>query len=141
MPRRTTAIAAALSVLALGSPLITANANPLATQYFDQGVEKYDAGDYQGAMDEFNKAIEIISQKSYDAFTFRGIVKDQLEDYQGAITDYNKAIEIDPQDAYAYYFRGSARESVNDLEGACDDWRKRIDLGDNDSAERLELKC
>ncbi len=35
MSRRTTAIAAALSVLALGSPLVIANANPLATQYFN----------------------------------------------------------------------------------------------------------
>ncbi len=42
MSRRTTAIAAALSVLALGSPLVIANANPLATQYFNQGVEKYE---------------------------------------------------------------------------------------------------
>ena len=81
MSRRTIAIAAALSVLALGSPLIAVNANPLADKYIDQGVEKYDAEDYQGAMDDFNKAIEIISQKSYNAYTFRGIVKDQLEDY------------------------------------------------------------
>ena len=48
MSRRTIAIAAALSVLAVGSPLIIANANPLATQYFDQGVEKHKDGNYQG---------------------------------------------------------------------------------------------
>ena len=44
MSRRTTAIAAALFVLALGSPWITCCTNPLATQYFNQGVEKYEAG-------------------------------------------------------------------------------------------------
>ena len=36
MSRRTIAIAAALSVLALGSPLITGCTNPLETQYFNQ---------------------------------------------------------------------------------------------------------
>ena len=62
MSRRTIAIAAALSVLALGSPLIIANANPLATQYFNQGFEKYEAGNYQGAIADFTKAIEIKPQ-------------------------------------------------------------------------------
>ena len=50
MSRRTTAIAAALSVLALGSPLITACANPLADNSFNSGVDKYNQGDYQGAI-------------------------------------------------------------------------------------------
>ena len=59
MSRRTTAIAAALFVLALGSPLITGCTNPLATQYFNQGVEKYEAGNYQGAITDYDKAIEI----------------------------------------------------------------------------------
>ena len=62
MSRRTIAIAAALSVLALGSPLITVNANPLARQYFNQGVEKYEAGNSQGAIADFTKAIEINPQ-------------------------------------------------------------------------------
>ena len=41
MSRRAIAIAAALSVLALGSPLIIANANPLADNLFNSGVGKY----------------------------------------------------------------------------------------------------
>ncbi len=41
MSRRAIAIAAALSVLALGSPLVTVNANPLADNLFNSGVGKY----------------------------------------------------------------------------------------------------
>ena len=59
MPRRTLAIAAALSVLALGLPFGTASANPLANNSFNGGVEKYEQGDYQGAITDFTKAIEI----------------------------------------------------------------------------------
>ena len=96
MSRRTIAIAAALSVLALGSPLITVNANPLARQYFNQGVEKYEAGNSQGAIADFTKAIEINPQDA-GAYSNRGSAKDDLGDYQGAIVDYDKALEINPQ--------------------------------------------
>ena len=128
MSRRNTAIAAALSVLALGSPLITANANPLARQYYDQGFDKYDAGNYQGAIADFNKGIEIDPHNA-DAYYYRGNAKRDFGDYQGAIADYTKAIEINPQNAYFYEARGLTRKEVYNLEGACDDWRKVVDLG------------
>ena len=62
MSRRTTAIAAALSVLALGSTMITANANPSFDQYVNQGVERYNSGNYRGALGAYTKAIEIEPQ-------------------------------------------------------------------------------
>ena len=140
MSRRTTAIAAALSVLALGSPLITACANPLATNSYDSGIEKYEQGNYQGAISDWSKAIEINPQDAI-AYYNRGLAKGDLEDYQGAISDYTKAIEINPQNANAYVNRGIARESVNDLEGACRDWRKAADFGLTQPAEWVKKQC
>ncbi|QNJ29506.1 tetratricopeptide repeat protein [Synechococcus sp. A15-24] len=92
MSRRAFAIAAALSVLALESPFITFNANPLPRQYFNQGVKKYEAGNYRGAIDDWSKAIEINPQDAI-AYNSRGIAKDNLGDYQGAIAGFNKAIK------------------------------------------------
>ena len=140
MPRRTTAIAAALSVLALGSPLITACANPLANNSFNNGVDKYEQGDYQGAIDDWSKVIEINPQE-VDAYYNRGIAKDKLGDHQGAIADYTKAIEINPQYANAYLNRGIDRETVNDLKGACLDWRKAAGLGKENAAEWVKEQC
>ena len=108
MSRRTTAIAAALSVLALGSPLITAKADPLADIFNDIGLELYKQGDYQGAITEYTKAIEI-KPNYVMAYYNRGIAKDMLSDYRGAIADYTKAIEINPQDASTYFNRGKAK--------------------------------
>ena len=147
MSRRTIAIAAALSVLALGSPLITGCTNPFfETQTlkfmwnFNQALEKYEAGNYPGAITDYDKAIEIDSQSAF-AYYSRGIAKSKLGDYQGAIADYTKALEINPQDADVYSNRGIARELVNDLEGACRDWRKASSLGDKDAAQSVRDQC
>ena len=119
MPRRTTAIAPALSVLALGSPLITGCTNQLATQYFGQGVEKYDAGNYQGAIADFAKVIEIDPQ-SPNAYYNRGNAKKDLGDYQGAIVDYDMAIEINPQYGNAYNNRGAIKDASGDRSSRSD---------------------
>ena len=140
MSRRKTAIAAALTVLALGSPLITGCTNPFATQYFNQGLEKYKVGNYQGAIADWNKAIEINPQDAL-AYYNRGLAKYDLGDYQGAIVDYDKAIEIKPQSALTFKNRGVSRELVNDLEGACRDWRKAADFGLIEPAEWVKQQC
>ena len=49
----------------------------------------------QGALDDYNKAIEINPQYA-KAFNNRGIAKHDLGDKQGALEDYNKAIELNP---------------------------------------------
>ena len=93
MPRRTTAIAAALSLLALGSSLVIANANPLTTQYFNQGVEKYEVGNYQGAIADYDKVIEI-NPKLADAYRMRGVNKELIGDLKGACSDWRKAADF-----------------------------------------------
>ena len=140
MSRRTIAIAAALSALSLGSSLIAVNANPLARQYLDQGLDKYDASNFQGAIADFNKAIEINPQYA-NAYYHRGLAKIRSNDYQGAIDDWSKAIEINPQNADAYINRGIARKLTNDLEGACRDWRKAADFGLKEPAEWVKNQC
>ena len=140
MSRRTTAIAAALSVLALGSPLMTGCANPLATQYLIQGVEKYEVGNYQGAIADYDKGIGINPQYA-NAYYNRGIAKYGLKDYQGAIADYDKVIEINPKLADAYRMRGVNKELIGDLKGACSDWRKAADFGLTEPAKWVKKQC
>ena len=90
MSRRTVAIAAALSVLALGSPLTSSFANPLADNLFNSGLLKHDQGDYQGAIADYNKAIEINPEYA-NAFVHRGIARELVNDLQGACDDWRKA--------------------------------------------------
>ena len=113
---------------------------PNASGYFYRAYAKGDLKDYQGAIADYNKAIEINPQYAF-AYTNRGNSKSGLKDYQGAIADFSKAIEINPEYANAYVNRGVVRERASDLEGACDDWRKAGDLGDERSAEWVKKHC
>ena len=125
MSRRTTAIAAALSVLALGSPLISGCANPLAINAYNSGLEKYEQGDYLGAIADYSKAIEINPQDA-NAYSNRGVSKSDLKDYQGAISDYGKAIQIDPKNTEAYYNSGNAKYTLKGYREAIDYYSSAI---------------
>ena len=143
MSRVTTAFAAALSVLALGSPLIIANANPLADNLFNSGVDKYYQGDYQGAIADYDKAIEIDPQFE-DAYYWRASAKTKLGDHQGAIADWTKVIELIPKSGLSglsYRNRGVDKAWIEDHEGACVDWKEAAFLGDEDAAGRVKDFC
>ena len=114
--------------------------NKTAEKYLEQGNAKYNLQDYRGAIQDYNKAIEINPQ---DASTYynRGVTKGKLEDYRGAIQDFNKAIEINPQYATAYYNRGVAKYRLNDKSGACLDWSKAGELGAMQAYDNIKQFC
>jgi len=60
-----------------------------------------DFKDYHGAIQDFNKVIELNPNYAL-AYFYRGTAKSDLEDYHGAIKDYNKAIELYPKYAHTY---------------------------------------
>ena len=89
MKKRTTAIAAALSVLACGSPFLTGCSFSFrGNTVFQNALEKQNASDFLGAVSDYNKAIEINPNNS-SAYNNRGTAKYKLGDNLGAISDYN----------------------------------------------------
>ena len=82
MSRRTTAIAAALSLLAIGSPLVGTNANPIGDKLHNSAAVKHKEGDYQGVIADCTKAIEVDPQNAY-AFLNRAAAKQQLKIIRG----------------------------------------------------------
>ena len=99
-----------------------------------------DKGDKKGALEDYNKAIEI-NPKLAKAFYNRGSVKYNLGDKQGAIQDFNKAIEINPKFAEAFNNRGNAKYDIGDKEGACLDWSKAGELGYENAYEMIKKYC
>ena len=98
-----------------------------AEDYFVQGLHKDYCQDYKGAIEDYNKAIELKPNYA-DAYCNRGISRINLSDYKGAIEDYNKAIELKPDYAEAYNNRGISRKSLSNYKGAIKDYNKAIEL-------------
>jgi serine/threonine protein kinase len=101
-----------------------------AKEYYDRAEAKYSKlNDNQGALADYNRAIEL-DPKYVDAYDSRGSLKlDKLKDTQGALADYNKAIELNDRYTYAYYNRGRLRlYELNDSQGALADYNKAIEL-------------
>ena len=77
-------------------------------------------GDKEGAIADYNKAIEIKPDYAL-AYNNRGNARYNLGDKEGAIADYNKAIEIKPDDAYAYMSRGAVHFLMKDTQKGIED--------------------
>jgi tetratricopeptide (TPR) repeat protein len=111
---------------------ISQTATPTADDYINSAVEKYGKQDYQGALADFNLAIQL---RPNDVITYnnRGFLKENhLQDIQGALTDYNRAIQINPKFAEAYNNRGSLKgKKLQDIQGGLTDINKAIQLNPN----------
>jgi DNA-binding helix-hairpin-helix protein with protein kinase domain len=76
--------------------------------YYKQGHAAYKVRDYQGAIDNFTRAIEQ-QPKHAKAHVNRGNARYNLKDYEGAMSDYTQALEINPQEVKAFVNRGNVR--------------------------------
>jgi tetratricopeptide (TPR) repeat protein len=101
-----------------------------ADDFFIQALNKYDKGDYKGALADFNTALKI-NPKSANTYNNRGLVRTQLGEKQGALADYNLAIKIDPKNALAYNNRGIVRADLGDKQGALADYNSAIKINPN----------
>lgn len=99
----------------------------VATDYYYKANSKLELEDYQGAIDDYNKAIELSPNDAVVYFN-RGLAKDFLHDYHGAIRDYNKAIELDPNFVNAYLAKANIKNSLSDFHETIADLTKAIEL-------------
>ncbi|PIZ06494.1 MAG: hypothetical protein COY57_01680 [Flavobacteriales bacterium CG_4_10_14_0_8_um_filter_32_5] len=76
-----------------------------AQDFYNSGVQKIEAKNLNGAVEDFNQAIELLP--SFEkAYFNRGSVKYQLKNYNEAIVDFNKVVELNPDSNNAHFLRG-----------------------------------
>jgi tetratricopeptide (TPR) repeat protein len=102
-------------------------------EYIDSGDAMDELGDYDGAIADYTKAIELNTNHAV-AYLNRGTAKYNLGNFAAAIGDYTKAIDLNPNDAVAYYNRGMAKSNLQDYSGTVDDFTSAIELDPNDAA-------
>jgi tetratricopeptide (TPR) repeat protein len=107
--------------------------NPIqAREYYERGVEKSRNKDAAGAVQAFNKSIQL-NPNNAEAFYRRANANYDLKKYQEAIADYSQAIVLHPNYLQAYFNRGLARHDFNDKRGAIEDYTQVLKLQPNDT--------
>jgi tetratricopeptide (TPR) repeat protein len=91
------------------------------------GNTKKKQGDFDGALTDYEKAIELHPQ-SAEAYNNRAGIKRAKGRLDEALADYNKAIELDPALGVAYGNRGLVRKARGDSASALADYDKAIEL-------------
>lgn len=84
------------------------------------------AGDYQGALSDCRKAVQLDS-KRFDFFALCGQIEYEIHDYQAALADLNQAIAL--QSPYPYSvneLRALTKYALGDFTGAIADYDRAI---------------
>jgi tetratricopeptide (TPR) repeat protein len=108
-----------------------------AQKFYRSGETMLLFDDYQSAIVDFNKAIEL-DPKLSPALRSRGNAKFFVKDYQGAIADYNRIIELNASDSEAHYSRGVAKYNMGNRAGALSDMFEARKLGYADAERRID---
>ncbi len=106
--------------------------------YYQQGLAKAQAQDYQGAIEDFELAL-IANPAAAEVYYRRGLVYFDLGDNLNAISDYTRSIDLQPQQRDAYYGRSLVRLILKNLSGALADINQAI-LFARDYAPAYQLK-
>lgn len=116
--------------VALSTQKTQAAESTQAEDSFRQASTRLEQGNFQGAIQAFNQAIEL-NPDYMEAYCERGLSYALLGDYQKAIEGFRQAIEIDPNHVDAYARWGTALASVGDLQGAIEKFDEALQLDSN----------
>lgn len=98
-----------------------------ADVHFEKGVDYINQGDYQQAIEEFNRVISIDSEY-IDAYCGIGIAYLNQKKYKKAIEVFEKATALGPDEPIAYYLLGKAYKEIMNYEQAISAWNKFLVL-------------
>lgn len=100
----------------------------LEDSYFERGLRRLEAGDYEGAIALFDSAIKLGLGDIAEMHVCRGEALAALGRGDEALTSINAALEIEPYLAAAYLERGNIRGRRRELEAAINDYTMAIHI-------------
>jgi tetratricopeptide (TPR) repeat protein len=96
--------------------------NPkLPYAYAERGYARWENGDYENALMDYNEAIRIDSSQA-DYFLNRGLVHEKLNHHLAAYRDYTRAVNLNEKLEKAWLSRGNLLTRLNRLSEAIDDY-------------------
>jgi tetratricopeptide (TPR) repeat protein len=108
-----------------------------AVGYCNLGNNYQEVGDYQQAIKDFDRAIEL-DPKLAGAYWGRGKTYHEVGDYQQAIKDYDRAIALNPKLRGAYWSRGKTYQELGNQQQAKEDFKTAGKLPDEEPQGHFE---
>lgn len=102
-----------------------------AKPYIKSGLDNFNKGNYDKAVEDYSKAIAI-NPNIADAYVNRGLAYSRSGKIDNAIEDYNKAIAMNPNLPFAYYTIAASYSLLGKETAACDSLNKVIEKGFKD---------
>ena len=100
--------------------------NPETAQdYYQRGINQSQKKDYQKAIEDYTKAIEL-KPTFIDAYLKRCEMRYKMGDNKGVLEDCYQVLKIDSQIAKAYYYQGRARYRLGYGQSAIDSYTQAI---------------
>jgi tetratricopeptide (TPR) repeat protein len=99
----------------------------LAALYNNRGQARGLNNDDDGALEDFNKSIELYPNADAP-YNNRGTIYADRKEFDRAIADFDKAIELNATQPFLYKGRGLAYWKKGDLEHAAADYKKALSL-------------
>lgn len=103
------------------SQQISVSQQNAANSWYRQGVFKQQEGDYEGAIEAYDRAIEL-NPNRIEAYNDCGLAHLELQEYVEAIEDFDRAIALNPQRYEFYNSRGVARLALGNYAEAIEDF-------------------
>jgi len=107
-----------------GKPISQKN---LAIIHYNRGIEYANKRDYDLAIADYSKAINL-NPAYASAYNNRGNVYKNKLQYDRAISDYDKAIKLEPKHVFAHNGRGNAYKAKGQYDRAIADYNKALKL-------------
>ncbi|MEI0490485.1 tetratricopeptide repeat protein [Brachyspira pulli] len=101
-------------------------------EYFDIGVEKYNAKDFRNAVNYFNNCLEV-NKENIEAYKYIAKSYYNLKNYDNALENFNKYIESNTNDDEIYNLIGICFYRKENYNESIEYFSKCIELNDNNS--------
>eukprot|EP00878_Enallax_costatus_P029471 GHUV01031958.1.p1 GENE.GHUV01031958.1~~GHUV01031958.1.p1 ORF type:complete len:414 (+),score=144.70 GHUV01031958.1:3-1244(+) len=111
--------------------------------YKRRGQARSALGDHQGALDDLDKAAQLVKEfpgaealqqgpgAEADCLAERGMLYQKLRDYRRAVRELSKATALEANNPQAWNYLGLCKVSMGDIREGCKAYEKAIELSSN----------
>ncbi len=125
-------------IVAFGAASFAQEMKPEAGKLYNEGNKLLKAGNYKGAVDNYNKALDI--EKDYRTYYQKGVALKKSGDLDEAMNSFEEVIKIKPDFDAGYNALGGVYFSKGNYQKAIDNFEKVVENTKNNSVKSAVKK-